>query len=105
LSCEDNAADIFWATTRGPELLKTTRYFREQVLRKRPYLREEWIQSVLDAPVRRQAQPDGRIRFWAKVADLDCRYLRVVTLEDGETVHNAFPDRGFSIGDAQQDER
>ena len=23
------------------------------------------------------------------------KYLRVVTLEDGETVHNAFPDRGF----------
>jgi len=23
------------------------------------------------------------------------RYLRVVTLEDGETVHNAFPDRDF----------
>ena len=24
------------------------------------------------------------------------RYLRVVTLEDGETVHNAFFDRDFS---------
>jgi hypothetical protein len=23
------------------------------------------------------------------------KYLRVVTLADGETVHNAFPDRGF----------
>jgi hypothetical protein len=23
------------------------------------------------------------------------KYLRVVTLEDGETVHNAFPDRDF----------
>jgi hypothetical protein len=25
------------------------------------------------------------------------RYLRVVTLPDGETVHNAFPDRGFEV--------
>jgi hypothetical protein len=23
------------------------------------------------------------------------KYLRVITLEDGETVHNAFPDRDF----------
>jgi hypothetical protein len=23
------------------------------------------------------------------------KYLRVITLEDGVTVHNAFPDRGF----------
>ncbi len=23
------------------------------------------------------------------------KYLRVVTLEDGQTVHNAFPDRDF----------
>jgi len=23
--------------------------------------------------------------------------LRVVTLSDGETVHNAFPDRGFVV--------
>jgi hypothetical protein len=23
------------------------------------------------------------------------KYLRVITLEDGETIHNAFPDRNF----------
>jgi hypothetical protein len=26
---------------------------------------------------------------------VDHQYLRVVTLPDGETVHNAFPDRDF----------
>ena len=46
------------------------------------------------SPVRRETQPDGRIRHWVYVAELG-RYLRVVTLEDGETVHNAFPDRDF----------
>jgi hypothetical protein len=40
-------------------------------------------------------QPDGRIRHWGYVPGLG-RWLRVVTLEDGETVHNAFLDRGFS---------
>jgi hypothetical protein len=31
---------------------------------------------------------------WVYIAALG-RYLRVVTLADGETVHNAFPDRRF----------
>jgi len=39
-------------------------------------------------------QPDGRIRQWGYIPALG-RWLRVVTLEDGETVHNAFPDRDF----------
>jgi len=34
------------------------------------------------------------VRYWVHVEELG-RYLRVVTLEDGETVHNAFPDREF----------
>ena len=74
--------------------MKTTRYFEEQVLRKRPYLRREWIELALHRPSRREIQPDGRIRHWVYVAELD-RFLRVVTLEDGETVLNAFPDRDF----------
>ena len=75
--------------------MKTTRYFREQVLRKRSYLRTEWCEQVLASPVRREVQPDGRVRHWGYVPELG-RYLRVVTLADGETVHNAFPDRDFS---------
>jgi hypothetical protein len=79
-------------------VLKTTRYFEEQVLRKRPYIQREWCEAVLAAPIRREAQNDGRIRFWGRVAqaaERRPRYLRVVTLEDGETVHNAFFDRNF----------
>ncbi len=75
--------------------MKTTRYFEEQVLRKRPYIEREWCEEALQRPVRREIQPDGRIRHWVLIPEID-RYLRVVTLEDGETVHNAFPDRGFA---------
>jgi hypothetical protein len=78
--------------------LKTTRYFEEQVLRKRPYILREWCQDVLAAPQRREVQSDGRIRFWGRVVvagDSRPRFLRVVTLADGETVHNAFFDRNF----------
>ena len=78
--------------------MKTTRYFEEQVLRKRPYIQRMWCLTVLRAPLAREEQPDGRIRFWGEVVlpgERSARFLRVVTLEDGETVHNAFLDRGY----------
>jgi hypothetical protein len=78
--------------------VKTTRYFEEQVLRKRPYIQRDWCLSVIAAPIHRQGQDDGRIRFWGKIVpegETRPRILRVVTLEDGETIHNAFFDRGF----------
>jgi hypothetical protein len=74
--------------------MKTTQYFEEQVLRKRPYIRREWCERALHEPVRQETQLDGRIRYWIFVPELE-KYLRVVTLEDGVTVHNAFPDRNF----------
>jgi hypothetical protein len=40
-------------------------------------------------------QADGRIRRWARIEEMDGRYLRVILLADGETVHNAFFDRSF----------
>jgi hypothetical protein len=77
--------------------MKTTRYFREQVMRKRPYIQAEWCERIVALPIARAVQPDGRIRFWGIVPEFGGRALRVVTLEDGETVHNAFPDRGFDV--------
>jgi len=73
---------------------KMTRYFAEQVLRKRPYVRLEWCQEVIANPLRRDVQADGRVRYWGYVPPLG-RHLRVVTLEDGVTIHNAFPDRRY----------
>ncbi len=78
--------------------MKTTAYFENEVLRKRSYLRLEWCERVLRAPARRELQEDGRVRYWGYIDELE-KYLRVVTLEDGETVHNAFPDRGFREND------
>jgi hypothetical protein len=77
--------------------VKTTRYFEEQVLRKRPYIRREWCERIIRDPLKREEQPEGRVRYWGVVSDLGGRVLRVVTLEDGETVHNAFPDRNFKL--------
>jgi len=71
-----------------------TRYFREQVLKKRPYLTPSVIWLVIQEPDKREVQPDGRIRLWKRVPLLGDRVLRVVLLGDGRTVHNAFLDRG-----------
>ena len=72
-----------------------TEYFDNEVLRKGPYLKKEWCMRVLDNPSRSEPQESNRFRFWASVAELEGRYLRVVTLEDTVTIHNAFPDRRF----------
>lgn len=78
--------------------MKTTRYFEEQVLRKRPYIERVWCEQAIVAPIRTELQEDGRMRFWTQVTlagEDEPRVPRVVTLEDGETVHNAFIDRNF----------
>lgn len=74
----------------------TTAYF--EFVKTRPdraFIRDEWIQAAIDNPVHEELQEDGRIRRWAAIKELDGRYLRVVLLEDGKTVHNAFLDRRF----------
>jgi len=75
--------------------MKTTRYF--QYTRKRPdriLIKDDWIEFVIDNPVKVEVQSDGRIRKWAKITEVN-KYLRVILLDDGETVHNAFFDRVF----------
>lgn len=75
--------------------MKTTKYFdfrRQKPDRKN--IKDEWIQRVIDSPIRTEVQSDGRIKVWGKIGEVD-KYLRVIVLEDGETVHNAFFDRSF----------
>jgi hypothetical protein len=76
--------------------MKFTQYFQTMRLRPdRAMIRMEWIQQVVDHPVKEVIQTDGRIRRWAPIAEMEGRYLRVVLLSDGDTVHNAFFDRRF----------
>jgi len=74
---------------------KWTDYFENQVLKKRPYLKKEWCTRVIQNPLRIERQGDTRVRFWGEISELGGRILRVVTLADCVTIHNAFPDRGF----------
>ena len=76
--------------------MKTTKYFDSMCRRPdRAVIKPEWIQYVIDNPQREMIQEDGRVRRWARIGEMENRYLRVILLEDGETVHNAFFDRGF----------
>ena len=78
--------------------MATTRYFDEQVLRKRPYIDPAQCAAIIADPLRREIQEDGRIRFWGSIiltGETEPRMLRVVTFEDGTTIHNAFLDRNF----------
>ena len=75
--------------------MKTTKYFdfrRQKPDRKN--IKDEWIQKVVDSPISKEVQSDGRIKLWGKIEDVG-KYLRVILLEDGETVHNAFFDGSF----------
>lgn len=89
---------LWWPISRIiATAVRTTRYFEEQVLRKRSYIEREWCERIVASPLKREIQPDGRIRYWGIVPELGGRVLRVVTLQDGETIHNAFPDRDFKL--------
>ncbi len=76
--------------------MKFTQY--SLATRKRPdriIIRDDWIRFVIDNPITEVVQADGRIRRWARIAEMGDRVLRVVLLADRETVHNAFFDRSF----------
>ena len=76
--------------------MKFTQYFH--AMRARPdreAIQLEWIARVVERPSKEVVQQDGRIRRWAAIDEAGGKYLRVILLEDGETVHNAFFDRSF----------
>jgi hypothetical protein len=77
--------------------MKFTPYFENKVMKERPYLRLEWLGRALTNPIETVKQPNGRLRHWVFIEEYG-KYLRVVTLEDGETIHNAFFDRGYERG-------
>jgi hypothetical protein len=75
--------------------MKFTNYFH--YMKKRPdrlKIKDAWIKTTIDNPVKTEIQSDGRIRKWSKI-ESEGKYLRVIMFEDGETVHNAFFDRNF----------
>lgn len=78
------------------EELRFTGYFLAIRTRAdRVMIRDDWLRFAIENPIREETQADGRIRRWARIADFENRVLRVILLEDGVTIHNAFFDRDF----------
>jgi hypothetical protein len=76
--------------------VKTTTYFdaiRQRMDRR--FIEDQWIERAIQAPLRETRQLDGRIRRWVCIPEMENRFLRVILLADGQTVHNAFFDRRF----------
>ena len=78
-----------------PRFLQTE-YFRHTRQRSdRAVIKDEWIEQVIAHPEHEEIQSDGRIRRWARISEFVNRALRVILLEETQTVHNAFFDRDY----------
>ena len=76
--------------------MKFTQYFLHiRKRRDRVRITTEWIEETINNPDYTEVQTDGRIRKWKNIIQ-EGKFLRVILLSDGETVHNAFFDRGFA---------
>lgn len=77
--------------------MKRAWYFERNVLENplRSYIKLEWCERAVRNPEATEVQENGRIRHWTHIPELG-KYLRVITLADGETLFNAFEDRNFT---------
>ncbi len=80
--------------------MKYSIYFKNKVMQKRPYLQEKWIEYVLtNSEKTLTLSAKNRIYCRAFIKEAG-KFLRVVTLGDGRTVHNAY----FEKDEKQQGE-
>jgi len=78
--------------------LKFTNHYIQDTLPKRPYLKakEGELEKIIKNPCKKSIQMNGRISYWGYVKE-EHKYLRIITLEDGLTVHTAYFDRNFKL--------
>lgn len=76
--------------------MKFTNHFINDVKPKRPYLVPELLSDIIENPIKKEIQDDNKIKLWG-YSSKDNKYVRVILLEDGETIHTAFFDRNFKI--------
>ena len=72
--------------------MKTTLHF--ELRNRRRHLKLEWCERVIRAPLQVEQQDNGYYRYWGYIEEVG-RYLRVVTLEDRETIETAHFDRSY----------
>ena len=77
-------------------MVKTTPYFEEYVTINHPEADRyrHKLHLAFTECVSFEKQPGGRTARWIYIGEED-KYMRVVIMADGETIHNAFWDRDF----------
>jgi len=55
---------------------------------KHPEPKEEWVERVIASPSYTESQPDGRVRYYGYIAEVD-KWLRVV-VDDGKLFNRFF---------------
>lgn len=81
--------------------MKFTEYFNFTRLRSdRAYIKMEWIEPAFNKPDFEETQTDRRIRKWVYINEVN-KYLRIVVLDDNQSIHNAFLDRSYKIKEGE----
>ncbi|HEX7140726.1 MAG TPA: hypothetical protein VF219_22935 [Vicinamibacterales bacterium] len=57
-------------------------------------IKREWCERILANPIEVRQQENGMYQMWGFVVEMG-KYLRIVMLEDKETLHTAHPDRRY----------
>ena len=76
--------------------MKFTNHYVNDVFPKRPYLTEELLTEIIYNPLKKEIQEDGKIKIWGFSSKFN-KFVRIILLEDEETIHTAFFDRNFKI--------
>lgn len=76
--------------------MRFSNHFLYEVKPKRPYLDDELLKSIVANPIKMEIQSNRWIKIWG-YSSLYKKYIRVILLEDNETIHTAFFDRNFKI--------
>jgi hypothetical protein len=77
-------------------MFKFSKHFINDVLPKRPYLTLELLEEIITNPIKTEVQNNGWIKIWGYSSKYN-KFIRVILLEDCETIHTAFFDRNFNI--------
>ena len=65
-------------------------------MRDRPEVERDWCERVRRNPIEVRQQGNGAFKMWGYIEEIG-KYLRVIVLEDGETIDNAFFDRRYRV--------
>ncbi len=76
--------------------MKYSQHYINDVRPKRPYLTDELLSDLIGHALVTEKQVNGWIKLWSYSSEFK-KYVRVIMLEDGETVHTAFFDRNFKF--------